>query len=123
MTFVGKTTSWDPFVSFFFEEFNDVPTALQQLPEYDPVGYDRDYFSVDARNLYEFRLAPRRLELVDGICTVEPGNIVISTDDPELLVDGFTPIASDWVPHQGLWFVENLTVPSCQAAASSASDE
>ncbi len=123
VTFVGKTTSWDPFVSFFFEEFNDVPTALQQLPEYDPVEYDRNHFSVDARNLYQFRLAPRRLVLVDGICTVDSGDIVISTDDPELLVDGLTPIASDWVPHQGLWFVGDLTVVSCEAAAASASDE
>jgi hypothetical protein len=119
VTFIGKTTSWDPFVSFFFNEFNDIPTALQELPEHDPVAYDRSFFLVDSRNLYEFRLAPRRLAFVDDACEVHPGDVVISTSDPDLLVDGFTLIAADGVPKQGLWFVEDPAAASCQGAGTS----
>ena len=119
VTLVGKVTSWDLFTSFFFESFNDVPTALHELPDYDPVPYDLSFFHVDTRNLYEFRLAPRRLVFVDNFCDVPPGEFVISTSDPALVVDGLTRMAVDSVPKQALWFVEDWAVESCLEAASS----
>ena len=112
-TFLGKTTSWDPFVSFWFDAYDEVPAALAELPDDRPVGYDLRFFDSDARNLYEFRLAPRRLVFVDGPCDASAGTILVSSNDPEEVGIAGTLIAADAVPGQGLWILDESQAALC----------
>lgn len=112
-TFVGKTTSWDPFVSFWFDAYDEVPAALAELPDDQSIGYDLRFFDSDARNLYEFRLAPRRLVFVDGPCDASAGTILVSSNDPEEVGIAGTLIAADAVPGQGLWILDESQAASC----------
>ena len=113
-TFVGKATSWDPFVSFWFDAYNNVPAALSELPGDEPVGYDLRFLDPDARNLYEFRLAPRRMVFVDGPCDASAGTILISSNDPGNVGIAATLIAEDAVPGQGLWILDESEAASCR---------
>jgi len=112
-TFVGKATSWDPFVSFWFDAYDDVPSALSELPEDEPVAYDLRFLDPDARNLYEFRLAPDLLVFVEDPCDPSAGRVLISSDDAGAIgIDAMLGTA-DAVPRQGLWFLDESTVASC----------
>jgi len=113
-TFVGKTTSWDPFVSFWFDAYNQIPTALSELPDDQPVNYDLRFLDPDARNLYEFRLAPRPLVYVDGPCDASARTVFISTDDPEGSGIAGMAQAADVVPGQGLWILDDSAVSACR---------
>lgn len=113
LTFFGKVTSWDPFASFWYEAYANIPAALHELSEGRPVAYDLEFLNPDARNLYEFEMAPRRLTFIDDVCEADPGSAVISTHDPTLTRFGGTQIASDGVPEQGLWLINGDPPASC----------
>ncbi len=112
LTFVGKTTSWDPFVSFWYDAYDNVPAALDELPDDRDVMYDVAFLDPDARSLYEFRLAPRTLTFVTDVCDADPGSVVISSNDPEAADIEGTKLASDDVPKQALWLVAES--PACE---------
>jgi hypothetical protein len=114
ITLFGKATSWDPFVSFWYEAYANVPAALGELPEGQPVTYDLGFLDPDARNLYEFQMAPHRLVFMDDACDADPGSVVISTSDPIAAdIDG-TQIAKDALPGQGLWLIAEDPAGSCR---------
>lgn len=112
-TFVGKATSWDPFVSFWFDAYSDVPSALSELPEDESVAYDLRFLDPDARNLYEFRLAPDQLVFVDDPCDPSAGRVLISSNDAGAIGIDAMLVTTDAVPRQGLWFFDESTVASC----------
>ncbi len=114
LTFLGKSASWDPFVSFWYDAYNNVPAALNELSESEAVTYDVAFLNPDARNLYEFRLAPRQLAFVEGACTPESGTVVISTDDPQAAGIEGTPLTADTTPGQALWFLGEGTSARCR---------
>jgi hypothetical protein len=113
ITFIGKTTSWDPFVSFWFEAYDNVPTALNDLPQGHPIKYDLRFLDPDARNLDEFRLAPRRLSFVNDACDATTGDALISSGDPDRVGASATPLAADTVPDQGLWLIDMPISEAC----------
>lgn len=113
ITFVGKSTSWDPFVSFWFDSYNQVPAALSERPQDQSVAYDLRFLDPDARNLYEFRLAPRLLVFVDGPCDASAGTFLVSSNDPEEVGIAGTLIEADAVPGQGLWILDEPRAASC----------
>ncbi len=113
VTLVGKDTSWDPFVSFWFDGYNNVPVGLSDLPDGEPVAYDVRFLDPGARNLYEFRLAPDRLSFVDGSCGSPAGTLLISSDDPEQLEVPAILVTADPVPEQALWHLNESSVESC----------
>lgn len=113
ITFIGKTTSWDPFASFWFEAYDNVLTALNDLPGAQTVKYDLRFLDPDARNLDEFRLAPRRLSFVDDACDATTGDALISSGDPERLGASAAPLAADAVPDQGLWLIDTPIPEAC----------
>jgi hypothetical protein len=113
ITFVGKTTSWDPFVSFWFEAYDNVPTALNDLSEDQPIKYDLRFLDPDARNLYQFRLAPRPLSFVNDACDTITGDALISSGDPDRVGASAGPLATDSVPGQGLWLIDMPIPEAC----------
>jgi hypothetical protein len=113
ITFVGKTTSWDPFVSFWFEAYDNVPTVLNDLSEDQPIKYDLRFLDPDARNLYQFRLAPRPLSFVDDACDTITGDVLISSGDPDRVGASAGPLAADSVPDQGLWLIDMPIPEAC----------
>lgn len=113
ITFVGKTTSWDPFVSFWFEAYDNVPTALNDLSKDQPMKYDLRFLDPDARNLYQFRLAPRPLSFVDDACDTITGDALISSVDPDRVGASAGPLAADSVPDQGLWLIDMPIPEAC----------
>jgi hypothetical protein len=114
VTFVGKTTSWDPFASFWFEAYDNVAAALQAVPETRAVDYDLGFLDPDARNLYEFRFAPRQLTFVDDACGAVPGHALISSSDLGRVGVVAAPIAADSLLDQGLWLVEETIPVACR---------
>jgi hypothetical protein len=116
VTFVGKTTSWDPFVSFWFDAYDNVPARLADLPEDEPITYDLRSLNPDARNLYEFRIAPNRLAFVDGPCDPSVAEDFISSDNAAAVGIGFTLVAADTVPSQALWFLDESATASCSGS-------
>lgn len=113
ITFIGKATSWDPFAEFWFDAYANVPGALNDIPEDRPVLYDMRFLDPDARNLYEFRLAPRRLTFVGDSCSTGAGDLLISSDDPRRVGASASLLASDTVPDQGLWVISDPIAGSC----------
>jgi hypothetical protein len=113
ITFIGKTTSWDPFVEFWFDAYDNVPAALNDIPEDQPITYDLRFLDPDARNLDEFRLAPRRLMFVDGACASIAGDVLISSGDLNRVGAAASLLATDTVPDQGLWLIGTPLSESC----------
>jgi hypothetical protein len=114
ITFIGKTTSWDPFVSFWFEAYDNVPAALSDIPDDQPITYDLRFLDPDARNLDEFRMAPRRLTFVDDACAATPGGVLVSSGNLGRVGASATPLAVDSVPDQGLWLIDKPIPESCR---------
>ncbi len=113
ITFIGKTTSWDPFVLFWFDAYKEVPTALIDLPGDQSIKYDLRFLDPDARNLDEFRLAPRRLTFIDDACDAATGDALISSGDLGRVGALATPLAVDTVPDQGLWLIDTPKPEAC----------
>jgi len=113
ITFLGKATSWDPFVSFWHDAYDDVPSALREVPNGQPIMYDLTFLNPDARNLYEFRIAPRRLTFVTDVCQAARGSVVISATDQHVAGIEGTQLASDPVPEQALWLVTEEAAGPC----------
>jgi hypothetical protein len=105
-TFVGKTTSWDPFTEFWYEGYASVAPAISALPSGVEVYYDLRFLDPDARNLYEFRLAPRKVVYVREPCDAGPGAVLVSTRDAGLLGVEATRLASDEIPDQSAWRID-----------------
>lgn len=109
LSFGAKVTSWEPFVDFWYKEYASIPSAFAWLDDDAQVWYDATQVNPGARNLYEFRYAPRVMRFTHDPCEVPPGDYVITRNS------GASQwiIASDNVPDQELVRVPALGLPNC----------
>jgi hypothetical protein len=102
ITFIGKNTSWDPFVEFWYESYAGVPSSFADVQASDSISYDLQSLNAGARNLYEFRLAPHGLTFTHGLCESKTGSIMITSIPVTPATDTLVVLAADEVPNQAL---------------------
>ena len=113
MTLGAKVYSWDPYVGFWYDAANGIPAApVRSLRESDPripaaldlsdgstAYYELGAGVPEVRNNYEFRIAPARLDTIDGACDITgPGYLITAPGGLGRWADPPTVIAHDDVP-------------------------